>query len=117
MYSAVVLEHSEHPRNLGDLPDATNTVNVTNPVCGDELRLAVRIADGRAGAARFRIHGCKAAIASASLLTELILGKTIEEIRAITAEQISQALGGLPAATRYGSQLAEDALDEILEQL
>ena len=117
MYSAVVLEHSEHPRNLGDLPDATNTVNVTNPVCGDELRLAVLIEDGRVAAARFGIRGCKAAIASASLLTELILGKTIAEIRGITAEQISQALGGLPAATRHGSQLAEDALDEILEQL
>jgi nitrogen fixation NifU-like protein len=117
MYSAVVLEHCEHPRNVGDLADATNTVNITNPVCGDELRLAVRIADGRVAAARFRIRGCKAAIASASLLTELIVGKTIAEIHGITAEQISQALGGLPAATRHGSQLAEDALDQILDQL
>jgi nitrogen fixation NifU-like protein len=117
MYSAVVLEHCEHPRNAGDLPDATNSVNVSNPVCGDELRLAVRIEDGRVAAARFHTRGCKAAVASASLLTELITGKTIEEIRGITAEQISQALGGLPAATRHGSQLAEDALDEILEQL
>ena len=117
MYSAVVLEHSEHPRNVGDLPDATNTVNVSNPVCGDELRLAVRIENGRIAAARFRTRGCKAAVASASLLTELIVGKSIEEIRGITAEQISEALGGLPAATRHGSQLAEDALDEILEQI
>ena len=117
MYSAVVLDHSEHPRNVGDLPDATNTVDVSNPVCGDELRLAVRIEDGRIAAARFRTRGCKAAVASASLLTELMVGKTIEEIRGITAEQISQALGGLPAATRHGSQLAEDALDEILEQI
>jgi nitrogen fixation NifU-like protein len=117
MYSAVVLEHCEHPRNAGDLPDATNTVDVTNPVCGDDLRLAVRIENGRITAARFRTRGCKAAVASASLLTELIIGKTIEEIRSITAEQISLALGGLPAATRHGSQLAEDALDEILEQL
>jgi nitrogen fixation NifU-like protein len=117
MYSAVVLDHSEHPRNVGDLPEATNTVNVSNPVCGDELRLAVRIENGRITAARFRTRGCKAAVASASLLTEIIVGKSIEEIRGITAEQISQALGGLPAATRHGSQLAEDALDEILEQI
>jgi nitrogen fixation NifU-like protein len=117
MYSAVVLDHSEHPRNVGDLPEATNTVNVSNPVCGDELRLAVRIENGRITAARFRTRGCKAAVASASLLTEIIVGKSIEEIRGITAEQISQALGGLPAATRHGSQLAEDALDEILEQV
>jgi nitrogen fixation NifU-like protein len=112
-----VLDHSEHPRNVGDLPEATNTVNVSNPVCGDELRLAVRIENGRITAARFRTRGCKAAVASASLLTEIIVGKSIEEIRGITAEQISQALGGLPAATRHGSQLAEDALDEILEQI
>ena len=117
MYSAVVLEHCEHPRNLGDLPDATHTVDVTNPVCGDELRLAVRIEDGRIAAARFQTRGCKAAIASASLLTELMAGKTIEEIRGITAEQISTALGGLPAATRHGSQLAEDAVDALLDQL
>ena len=117
MYSAVVLEHCEHPRNLGELPDATNSVDVSNPVCGDELRLAVRIEDGRIAAARFRTRGCKAAIASASFLTELIVGKKIEEIRGITAEQISQALGGLPAATRHGSQLAEDALDALLDQV
>ena len=117
MYSAIVLEHSAHPRNVGDLPDATNAVDVTNPVCGDDLHLAVRIENGRIAAARFRTRGCKAAVASASLLTELIIGKSIEEVRGITAEQISQALGGLPAATRHGSQLAEDALDEILEQL
>jgi len=117
MYSAVVLEHCEHPRNQGDLPDATHTVDVSNPVCGDELRLAVRIEDGRIAAARFQTRGCKAAIASASLLTELMAGKTIEEIRGITAEQISNALGGLPAATRHGSQLAEDAVDALLDQL
>jgi nitrogen fixation protein NifU and related proteins len=117
MYSAVVLEHCEHPRNQGDLPDATHTVDVSNPVCGDEMRLAVRIEDGRIAAARFQTRGCKAAIASASLLTELMAGKTIVEIRGITAEQISNALGGLPAATRHGSQLAEDAVDALLDQL
>ena len=117
MYSAAVLEHSAHPRNFGELPDATNTAEATNPVCGDELRLAVRVEDGRIAVARFHSRGCKAAIASASLLTELMTGKRIEEIREITAEQISQALGGLPAATRHGSQLAEDALDALLDQL
>lgn len=117
LYSAAVLEHSAHPRNFGELPDATNTVEAMNPVCGDELRLAVRVEDGRIAAARFYSRGCKAAIASASLLTEMMTGKTIEEIREITAEQISQALGGLPGATRHGSQLAEDALDTLLDQL
>jgi nitrogen fixation NifU-like protein len=116
MYSAAVLEHVQNPRNLGDLPDATHTVHVTNPVCGDELTLAVRVESGRIAAVRFRSRGCKAAIASASLLTELMEGKPLDEIRTITAEQISQALGGLPAATRHGSQLAEEAVDSLLDR-
>jgi nitrogen fixation NifU-like protein len=117
MYSAAVLDHSAHPRNMGDLPDATHAVDVTNPVCGDDLHFAVRIQNGQIVAARFRTRGCKAAVASASLLTELIIGKSIDEIRGITPEQISQSLGGLPPATRHGSQLAGDALNGIIEQL
>jgi nitrogen fixation NifU-like protein len=117
MYSPVVLEHAEHPRNQGDLANATITVDVTNPVCGDELRLAVIIDEGRITDAKFRTRGCKAAIASSSLLTELMIGRTIEQIRSITADQISAALGGLPSSTRHGSQLAEDALDAVLDRL
>jgi nitrogen fixation protein NifU and related proteins len=117
LYGPKVMEHFEHPRNLGDLPDATTTINVTNPVCGDELTLAIRVENGRIAAAKFRTRGCKAAVACSSLLTEMITGKTVDEIRGITAEQISDALGGLPSATRHGSQLAEDALDELIELL
>jgi nitrogen fixation protein NifU and related proteins len=117
MHSAAVLDHFENPRNLGDLPGATATVNVTNPVCGDELKLAVRIAGGRVIEAKFRARGCQAAMACSSLLTEMIVGKSLAQVREITAEQISNALGGLPPATRHGSQLAEDALDAILDQI
>lgn len=117
MYSAAVLDHSQNPRNMGDLPDATVKVAVSNPVCGDEMTLAVRMEGGRIAAAKFRARGCKAAMACSSLLTELIVGKTVEDIREITAEQISNALGGLPPATRHGSQLAEDALDALLDKL
>ncbi len=117
MYSAAVLDHSNNPRNMGDLPDVTATVAVTNPVCGDELRVAVRIEEGRVTAAKFRARGCRAAIACSSLLTELMIGKTIAQLREINAEQISTALGCLPPATRHGSQLAEDALDALLDQL
>ena len=117
MHSPAVLDHFQNPRNQGDLPEATATVNVTNPVCGDELRLAVQFENGRIAAAKFRARGCQAAMACSSLLTEMIVGKTLAEIRKITAEQISVALGGLPPATRHGSQLAEDALDAILDQL
>ena len=117
MYSAAVLDHSNNPRNMGDLPDVTATVAVTNPVCGDELRVAVRIEEGRVTAAKFQARGCRAAIACSSLLTELMIGKTIAQLREINAEQISTALGWLPPATRHGSQLAEDALDALLDQL
>jgi nitrogen fixation NifU-like protein len=117
MHSREVLDHFQNPRNQGDLADATASVNVTNPVCGDELRLAVRVENGRITAVKFRARGCQAAMACSSLVTEMIAGKTIAEIRGITAEQISAALGGLPPATRHGSQLAEDALDAVLDEL
>ena len=99
------------------MPGATATVEVTNPVCGDELKLAVRLADDRVAEARFRARGCQAALACSSVLTEMIAGKTIAELREISAQQIEAALGGLPPATRHGSQLAEDALDAILDKL
>jgi nitrogen fixation NifU-like protein len=117
MYSPAVIEHAQHPHNMGDLPGATHTVSVTNPVCGDELTVAVRIDAGRIADVKFRSRGCKAAIASASVLTDWMMGKSLDEIREITAEKISQQLGGLPAATRHGSQLAEEALDSILDKL
>ena len=117
MYSPAVQDHYKHPRNQGELPEATARVEVTNPVCGDTLELAVRLENGRITTARFRTRGCPPAIACSSLLTELLLGKTLPEIREITAEQISQALGGLPPATRHASQLAEDSLDALLDKL
>jgi nitrogen fixation NifU-like protein len=117
MYGPAVRDHAEHPRNQGELPDATAKVEVTNPACGDIMELAVRVEDRRIAAARFRTRGCAASIACSSLLTELLVGKTLEEIRNITADQIAQALGGLPPATRHGSQLAEDALDALIDRL
>ena len=117
MYSAAVLDHATRPRNVGELSDATASVDVSNPVCGDELHLAVRTEAGRIVAARFRARGCTAAVACSSYLTELLLGKTTQEIRKITAEEIASALGGLPPATRHGSQLAEDAVDALVEAL
>jgi nitrogen fixation NifU-like protein len=117
MYSPEVQDHYKHPRNQGELPGATARVEVTNPVCGDTLELAVRVDDGRIAAARFRTRGCPPAIACSSLLTEMIIGKTIYEVRQITAEQISEALGVLPPATKHASQLAEDSLDALLDKL
>jgi nitrogen fixation protein NifU and related proteins len=117
MYPPAVLDHYQHPRNQGELPNATAKVEVSNPVCGDTLELSVRVENSRIAAARFRTRGCPPAIACSSLLTEMLVGKTISEVREITADQIATALGGLPPATRHSCQLAEDALDALLDRL
>jgi SUF system NifU family Fe-S assembly protein len=117
MYSPEVQDHYKHPRNQGELSDATVRVQVSNPVCGDTLELAVRLDAGRVTAARFRTRGCPPSIACSSLLTEMLVGKTIAEVRKITAAQISEALGVLPPATKHASQLAEDSLDALLDKL
>jgi nitrogen fixation NifU-like protein len=117
MYSAAVLDHFQNPRNGGTLEAPTATVSVENPVCGDILELSVRVETGRITEARFRTRGCVTALACSSLLTELLRGKTSAEARAITAEQISEALGGLPQATLHGAQLARDAVQALLAKL
>jgi nitrogen fixation NifU-like protein len=114
MFNDTVLEHFRNPHNAGDLPDATVTVEVSNPVCGDVLRLSVRLEADRITEARFKTQGCVAAIASSSLLTDLLTGKTSAEARGITPEEISEALGGLPPATFHAAQLCIDAVSRVL---
>ncbi|MGD1210899.1 MAG: iron-sulfur cluster assembly scaffold protein [Candidatus Acidiferrales bacterium] len=117
MFSDIVLGHFRNPHNAGDLPDATATVEVTNPVCGDVLRLAVRLEDSRITAARFKTQGCVAAIASSSVLTDLLIGKSAAEARRITPQQISEALAGLPPATFHAAQLCSDAVAALVRKL
>lgn len=117
MYSEAVLDHFQNPRNAGTLDAATATVSVENPVCGDILELSVLMESGRIAEARFRTRGCVTALACSSLLTELLRGKTPAEARAITSEQISEALGGLPPVTLHGAQLARDAVQALLAKL
>jgi nitrogen fixation NifU-like protein len=117
MYSEAVLDHFQNPRNAGTLGAATARVSVENPVCGDILELSVRVDAGRIAEARFRTRGCVTALACSSLLTELLRGKTPAEARAITSEQISEALGGLPPATLHSAQLARDAIQALLAKL
>jgi nitrogen fixation protein NifU and related proteins len=117
MFSAAVLDHFRNPRNAGELPDATATVEVSNPVCGDILKLSARIVGGRIAEARFLCRGCTTSIASASILTEKLRGRTPAEARAITAEAISESLGRLPPATLHGAQLAKDAVNALLQKL
>jgi NifU-like protein involved in Fe-S cluster formation len=117
MFNDIVLDHFRNPRNAGDLPDANATVEVTNLVCGDVLRLSVRIESGRIAAARFKTQGCVAAIASSSALTDLLSGKTIEEARTITPDQISDSLGGLPPASFHAAQLCTDVVAALARKL
>ncbi len=117
MFSEAVLDHFRNPRNAGELPGASATVEVSNPVCGDILKLSARIVDGQIAEARFLCRGCTTAIACASILTEQLRGRTSAEARAITADFLSQSLGGLPPATFHGAQLAADAVNALLQKL
>ncbi|MGH9736034.1 MAG: iron-sulfur cluster assembly scaffold protein [Candidatus Acidiferrales bacterium] len=117
MFSQTILEHFQRPHNSGDLLDANRTAIVSNPVCGDTLRLSVRIAGGRIEAARFKAQGCVAAIAASSVLTDLLTGKTPEEARSITAQQVSDELQGLPPAAFHAAQLCVDAVSALLKSI
>lgn len=117
MYSAAVLDHFKNPRNAGDLENATAVVEVSNPACGDIMQLSVRVENGRIAEARFKTRGCVTSIACGSLLTELLIGKSLPEARQISPAHISDALENLPPATFHGAQLALDALEALLAKL
>jgi nitrogen fixation NifU-like protein len=116
MFSDAVLDHFRNPRNAGELPGATAVVEVSNPVCGDILKLSAQVVDGRFAEVRFLCRGCTTSIACASLLTERITGHSAAEARSLTPETLSAALGGLPPATFHGAQLAIDGLKALIEK-
>ncbi len=117
MYSPQVLDHFQNPRNVGDLPGASASVQIENPACGDILRLSVTVADGRITAVRFRAKGCVPAIACGSILTETMQGRRLEEVRRLNREELVNAAGGLPRASAHASHLAMDALAALLKKL
>jgi nitrogen fixation NifU-like protein len=117
MFSDAVIDHFRNPRNAGELPGADAEVEVSNPVCGDVLQLAVRIDGERIVEARFLCRGCTTSIACASLLTEQLRGRTLTEARSLTAEALAKALGGLPPATLHGAELAADAVQALLREI
>ena len=117
MYSAQVLDHFEHPRNAGEVPDADASVQVENPACGDILRLSTKISDGHIADIRFRAKGCVPSMACASLLTEMVKGRTLAEARQLRREQLVAAAGSLPPASLHASHLAMDALAALLKKL
>ncbi len=109
-YSDLVRDHFENPRNGGELADADAVGYQTNPVCGDTMRLTLRINGGRIAEARFQTSGCPAAIATSSVCTEMIRGQTLAEAEALTKEDYAAALGGLPASKMHCSVLAADTV-------
>jgi nitrogen fixation protein NifU and related proteins len=114
MYSPELLDHFEHPRNSGELADATSCQRLENPACGDVLELAVKIVGDRVEDLRFRAKGCVPAIACASAVTELAKGKSVSEARAVNKEDVVRAVGSLPPASGHAAQLAIDVLQVVL---
>ena len=115
MNHPTLLDHFQNPSNAGELPPPAITVEVTNPVCGDILRLSVLVEEGRLREVRFKAKGCVASIACGSLLTELVHGKTLTEAGRISAFDVATAIGGLPPESGHASVLAEDAIKTALK--
>jgi nitrogen fixation protein NifU and related proteins len=117
MLSKEVLDHFQHPRNAGELQNATAIVDVSNPVCGDILKVAVRVENGKISEARFLCRGCTTSIACASRLTELLTGSAIGKLREITVDVLSASFGQLPPETIHGAHLAADAAQALAARL
>ena len=117
MYSDQVLEHFQHPRNVGEIAEATVAVETTNPACGDLMKLWAVVRDGVIVDAKFKVAGCVPAVACGSWLTEAIKGKPLDDLGGITADYLEAALHGLPSASRHAAILASDALQRLLDKV
>jgi nitrogen fixation NifU-like protein len=116
LYGTGVLDHFENPRNVGEVVDPDAASWVESPVHGDRLKLTLRIEGGRIAEARFRAFGCGAAIASSSMATVLLTGRSLEDAARLTREEVAEALGGLPESKVHCSVLAEEAVRRALEE-
>ncbi|XUW99702.1 MAG: Fe-S cluster assembly scaffold protein NifU [Dehalogenimonas sp.] len=114
-YSPLVIEHVKNPRNIGEMENPDGVGRVGNPVCGDVMELYIKVKDGIITDASFKTFGCGAAIATSSMVTEMVKGKTIEEALEISNRAVAEALGGLPPVKMHCSVLAEEALKKAIE--
>jgi nitrogen fixation NifU-like protein len=114
-YGEKVMEHFRNPRNVGEIEQPDGVGRAGNPVCGDIMELYIKVQDGRIVDAKFKTFGCGAAIATSSMVTEMVKGKTVDEALKITNKAVAQALGGLPPIKMHCSVLAEEALQKALE--
>jgi NifU-like protein involved in Fe-S cluster formation len=114
-YSEVFKDHLANPRNPGELADANASAEETNPVCGDRLRLSLRVNDGRIEGAGFLAYGCPPTLVCGSALTELVLGKTVEEAARLTRKDLLDAIGGLPSRKQHAAALAIETLRSAIQ--
>lgn len=115
MYSAKVMDHFQNPRNVGEIDEADGVGEVGNPVCGDIMKLYIKVRNDRIVDAKFKTFGCGAAIATSSMITELVKGRTLEEAEQISRDTVAEALDGLPPIKMHCSNLAADALHKAIE--
>jgi len=115
LYSKKVMEHFKNPRNVGEMENPDGVGYVGNPVCGDIMELYIKVKDGIIVDAKFKTFGCGAAIATSSMVTEIVKGKSIKEALKISNKTVAEALDGLPAAKMHCSVLAEEALQSAIE--
>ncbi|MEO0231427.1 MAG: Fe-S cluster assembly scaffold protein NifU [candidate division WOR-3 bacterium] len=115
MYSEKVLEHFRNPRNMGRIEDADGIGKVGNPVCGDVMYIYIKVENDRIVDCKFETFGCAAAIATSSMITEMVKGKTLEEALKITNRQVADALDGLPPVKYHCSLLAEEGIKAAIE--
>jgi len=115
VYSEKVMDHFANPRNVGEIPDADGIGKVGNPQCGDVMWLYIKVKDGILTDIKFKTFGCGAAIATSSMITELAKGKTIEEAKKISRQDVADSLEGLPPTKMHCSNLAADALRDAIK--
>jgi nitrogen fixation NifU-like protein len=117
MYPERLLDHFQNPRNVGELAPPAVSIEVSNPACGDVMRLSVRLEDGRVAEARYKVRGCTASIAAGSALTEWLAGRSPRELAAFRAAVVDEAVGGLPAESKHAGALCADAVRSVLRSL
>jgi nitrogen fixation NifU-like protein len=115
MYTEKVMDHFQNPRNVGEIADANGVGEVGNAVCGDIMRIYLKVEDNRIKDVKFKTFGCGAAIATSSMVTEMVKGKTLDEAMEITNKAVAEALDGLPPQKMHCSNLAADALHKAIE--
>jgi nitrogen fixation NifU-like protein len=115
MYSEKVMDHFNNPRNVGEIADADGIGSEGNPVCGDMMKIFIKVDKDKISDIKFKTFGCGAAIAVSSMITEMAKGKTLDEALAITKESVADALDGLPAQKQHCSNLGADALHKAIE--